>query len=89
MRRLAAELRDHTAIDEAFLATSFGDHLVIVDVSDGEHVPSDVSELLADHGLHGARTRGDDSDDTNSSVGRVGNGTRHHFLDGDPTDGPR
>lgn len=80
LHRLAGELRDHETIDDAFLAKSFTDHHLIVDVSD-DTVPEDVTKRLAEHDLYGADgVYGDETGDR-SFAGTVGDGTRHHFVD--------
>jgi hypothetical protein len=80
LRQLTAELRDHGAIEDAFLAKSFTDRLVIVDVGDGAEVPSGVSERLAELDLHPAdAVYGDDAG--SSFAGAIGTATRHHFVD--------
>ncbi|AEH38188.1 hypothetical protein [Halopiger xanaduensis] len=78
LERLVAEVREHEGIADAFLAKSFTDRLVIVDVGDGETVPADVTDRLADHDV---RSADDVYDDGGAFVGHVGNGTRHHFVD--------
>jgi len=81
LRRLAAELSDNQAVEDAFTAKSFTDLLVIVDVRRQETVPEDIVERLADHDCYGAdRVYGDDAEN-HSFVGDVGEGTRHHFVD--------
>lgn len=79
LRRVAADLRDHEAVDDAFLAKSFSDRLLIVDVGD-DRVPTGVANRLAAHDLHAADgVYGDD--EGNSFVGAVGDATWHHFVD--------
>jgi hypothetical protein len=80
LRQLTADLRNHGAIDDAFLAKSFTDRLVIVDVDDGADVPSGVSERLAEVDLRPAdAVYGDDAG--SSFAGAIGGATRHHFVD--------
>lgn len=79
LRQLLAEIRDHEAVDDAFLAKSFTDRLVIIDVSDGGSVPADVADRLAEHELRGAADVY--GDDEGSAFGGGGNATRHHFVD--------
>jgi hypothetical protein len=81
LRRLAARLRERAVVNDAFLAKSFTDRLLILDVCQGEAVPDDMVQLLADHGLHGAETVYDDEDAARSFTGDVGESTRHHFVD--------
>jgi|GEM_PF-804844 len=78
LRQLVAELREHEAIDDAFLAKSFTDRLVIVDVVDGDEMPATVVDRLADHDV---RER-DETDGVGGSFpSDVGDATRHHFVD--------
>lgn len=81
LRRLAATIREHDSVADAFLAKSFTDRLLVVDLqSDGE-LPSAVVASLRDHDLRGANeVYGAGSDDA-SFAGTVGDGTRHQFVD--------
>lgn len=80
LHELTADLREHEAVADAFLAKSFTDQLVIVDIDDAESVPNDVKARLAEHDLRGAdEVYGDD--DRGSFAGEVADGTRHHFVD--------
>lgn len=80
LQKLTADLQTHEAVDAAFLATSFTDRLVIVDISRGGDIPDDVLDRLAEHDLHGAdEVYGDDLG--GSFAGDVGDITRHHFVD--------
>ncbi|GCF15153.1 hypothetical protein Harman_30880 [Haloarcula mannanilytica] len=81
LRTLAGELTDYDPITDAFLAKSFTDQLLIVDVRDGEPLPADVIDRLADHDLHPADSVYGDDGGSPSAVGDVGNATRHHFVD--------
>jgi hypothetical protein len=80
LRQLVAELRNHEAVDDAFLAKSFTDRLVIVDIGDGETVPAAVRDRLAEHDVRDA----DEAYGTGaggSFTGDVGDAARHHFVD--------
>lgn len=80
LRELTAELREHDAVEDAFLAKSFTDQLVIVDINNGEGVPSDVKSRLTEYDLRGAdEVYGDD--ERGSFAGEVADATRHHFVD--------
>jgi len=80
LRELTAELCEHDAVTDAFLAKSFTDRLVIVDIDDTDGVPDDVEALLAEYDLHGAdEVYG--NDERGSFAGEVADGTRHHFVD--------
>jgi len=75
LRELAGELRDHDRITDAFLAKSFTDQVLIVDVSGDGTLPDPVESRITDAGL-----RGDEGTDT-SFRGEVGGATRHQFVD--------
>ncbi|MGB9955583.1 hypothetical protein ACOZ4B_04210 [Haloferax prahovense] len=80
LRQLTTELRTHDDVDDAFLAKSFTDRHVIVDIKGDSGVPSNVANRLAAHGLRGAdEVYGDD--EHGSFAGAVGDATRHHFVD--------
>jgi hypothetical protein len=81
LRTLAAELTDHAAITDAFLAKSFTDQLLIIDVRDGEPLPPDVVDQLADRELLPVDSVYGEDDANQSAIGDVGNATRHHFVD--------
>jgi len=81
LRTLAGELTDSEAISDAFLAKSFTDQLLIVDVRDGEPLPPEVVDRLADRDLLPAdEVYGEDAANQ-SATGDVGDATRHHFVD--------
>jgi hypothetical protein len=75
LRELADELRSHDRIASAFLAKSFTDRVLIVDVAGDGSVPESVASRLADAGLSG------DECAESSFRGAVGDATRHHFVD--------
>jgi hypothetical protein len=77
LKQLTTELEAHDAIESVFLAKSFTDRLVILDIT-GETVPADVKERLADHDLRSAE---DVYDGGSSFTGDVGDAARHHFVD--------
>lgn len=81
LRRLAAEISENEVIDNAFLAKSFTDRLLVVDVRKGKSVPDDVVETLLDHELRGAESVYGDDEESRSFAGTVGDGSRHHFVD--------
>jgi hypothetical protein len=80
LRHLTERLRDREAVADAFLAKSFTDRLVIVDVRDGD-VPGEIRSELADYDLYGADSVYDGDGHVQSSTGQVGDATRHHFVD--------
>ncbi|GGK73342.1 hypothetical protein [Haloarcula sebkhae] len=81
LRALAGELTDYEPITDAFLAKSFTDQLLIVDVRDGASLPAAVTDKLADRDLRPAESVYSDNETPHSAVGNVGDATRHHFVD--------
>lgn len=75
LRALASELRDNDRITDAFLAKSFTDQVLIVDVTGDGSLPESVRTRITDAGLSG-----EEGTDT-SFHGEVGEATRHHFVD--------
>jgi len=80
LHELTTDLREHKAVTDAFLAKSFTDRLVIVDIDDTNGVPNDVVARLAEYDLRGA-DEVYDNDGRGSFAREVANGTRHHFVD--------
>lgn len=68
-------------VDDAFLAKSFTDRLLILDVCQGESIPADLEQVLSNHGLHGYEGVYGDDEAARSFAGDVGESTRHHFVD--------
>lgn len=81
LRRLATEISENEGINDAFLAKSFTDRLLVLDVTRGESVPDDVVETLLGHELREAESVYGDGDESRSFVGTVSDGARHHFVD--------
>lgn len=81
LRRLAADISEHDAVDDAFVAKSFTDQLVVIDCKAGKELPNAIIERLRDHGLDGANDVYATTDGEGSSAGAVGNATRHQFVD--------
>ena len=81
LRALAGELTDSDPITDAFLAKSFTDQLLVVDVRDGEELPAAVRDRLADRDLLPADSVYGADDARRPAVGDVGDATRHHFVD--------
>ena len=78
LRQLAADIQEYEAVEDSFLAKSFTDLLVILDVRD-EDVPAEIETRLAEHGLRGAdEVYGEDG---GSFTGEVDGAARHHFVD--------
>lgn len=81
LRGLAADLRECEAVADAWLAKSFTDRLLVVDLAGGERVPDALRERLQAHDLYGANeVYGTDAGDA-SFAGAVGDATRHQFVD--------
>ncbi|WP_435129863.1 hypothetical protein [Halobaculum sp. D14] len=81
LRRLTETVCEHPAVADAWLAKSFTDRLFVVDLADGERLPDDVRETLAANGLRGCNEVYGTASSDPSSVGAVGGGTRHRFVD--------
>lgn len=81
LRELTAQARDHAAVADAFLAKSFTDRLLVVDLDSGNQVPSELVALFADHGCYGANEVYDRDDDGGSGAGTFGGRERHQFVD--------
>jgi hypothetical protein len=80
LERLVERARRHDAVEDAFLAKSFTDRLVVVDLDAGESLPRELVTLFAAHDCHGAdEVYGWSSDD--ASAGEHGDVTRHQFVD--------
>jgi len=79
LQLLTAELQDREAIDDVFIAKSFTDRLIIVDIISSCEFPADVADCLLEHGFRSAnQVYGDEG---GSFAGTVGDVTRHHFVD--------
>ncbi|MFC7019945.1 MULTISPECIES: hypothetical protein [Haloarcula] len=81
LSQLAADLRASDGVVDAFLAKSFTDRLLILDVSGGDPVPDAVSARLAENGLRAAEEVYGDDETARSFAGVVGDAARHHFVD--------
>jgi hypothetical protein len=81
LRRLADEIAEHDAVDNAFVAKSFTDQLVVVDCKAGEGFPEAIETRLREHGLAAANDVYATTDGEGSSAGAVGEATRHQFVD--------
>ena len=80
LRDVIAEIRAHEAVVDAFLAKSFTDRLVIVDVGDDGAMPADVTDRLAASDLRAADEVYGEGE-RGSFVGDIADATRHHFVD--------
>lgn len=81
LQRVAADLQEYDCIDDAFLAKSFTDQLLILDVEQGEAIPEAVLETLRDNDLRGAESVYGEDSEAHTVVGDLDDVTRHHFVD--------
>lgn len=81
LRDLAAALTDHDAVADAWVAKSFSDQLVVVDVQAGETLPASVEDRLTARGLRGANEVYDLDYEDESYMGLVDGTNRHRFVD--------
>jgi len=82
LRDLAARARGYDAVEDAFLAKSFTDQMVVVDLRpDADAVPERLVALLEANGCYGANEVYDRDGDDGSSAGAVGGADRHQFVD--------
>jgi hypothetical protein len=81
LRALAASLCEHPAVVDAWLAKSFTDQMVVVEVRAGAEIPSEVEARLADHDLRGANDVYDTGADDDSFAGTAKGAARHRFVD--------
>ncbi|MDS0476249.1 hypothetical protein [Natrinema sp. 1APR25-10V2] len=81
LRDLAATLREHDAVSDAFIAKSFTDQQLILDLADGDSLPPDLADLLADHDLRGANEVYGNGRTDPSFAGDLEGATRHQFVD--------
>lgn len=81
IRDLVAHIQTHAAVDDAFLAKSFTDRLLILDINGTDGVPDEIIARLRECDFYSAETVYDESSNHTSDFGDVGNGTRHHFVD--------
>lgn len=81
LQQVVADLREYDCIDDAFLAKSFTDQLLILDVEQGAAIPEPVLETLRANDLRGIESVYGEDSEAHSVVGDVGDVTRHHFVD--------
>lgn len=80
LEALASTLRDRDAVEDAWLAKSFTDRLLVVDLR-AETLPEDLRSLLADHDLYGANEVYGLDDGRSSFMGGADGTARHQFVD--------
>jgi hypothetical protein len=81
LRRLVARLSEHEDVEDAYLAKSFTDRLLVVDLRADAPVPPELVDRLAEHDLYGANEVYDREGADRSFMGEVGGANRHHFVD--------
>lgn len=81
LRELVARVRERDAVEDAWLAKSFTDRLLVVDVAADASLPADLAEELADYDLRGANEVYGTDADRQSFAGTLGDATRHQFVD--------
>lgn len=81
LRQLATALCDYDVVEDAWLAKSFTDQLLVVDLKKGAAIPDEVTERLNDHDLYGANEVYETDGEDQSSAGAIANATRHQFVD--------
>jgi len=80
LRELAEDIAASDGVSDAWLAKSFTDLLLVIEVADGA-VPDDLVETLADRGLVGYNEFHDVSADDPATAGTVAGGDRYRFVD--------
>lgn len=81
LHSLANDLRERGIVADAFLAKSFTDRLLIIDLQQDEELPSDIVTTLRKYDLVGANEVYGEGDRDVSFAGSVGETTRHQFVD--------
>lgn len=81
LQDVAERLIERDVVEDAFLAKSFTDRLLIVDVEQGEEIPDSVLTMLETHDLRAIEEVFGEDGEHRSVVGDVGDATRHHFVD--------
>ena len=81
LEALAETLADRETVAGAWVANSFENRLLFVEVAPGERLPADVRKRIEAHGLRGANDAYGIEGGEDSFMGSVGNGDQHCFLD--------
>lgn len=81
LRDLASRVRECDAVADAWLAKSFTDRLLVVDVRADATLPADLRRDLADRDLRGANAVYGEAAEDPSFAGDVGDAERHQFVD--------
>ncbi len=81
-RGLAARAREYDAVADAFLANTFTDRMLVVDLrADADTVPDELVAMLEANGWDGANEVYDRDAADGSWAGTVGGAERHQFVD--------
>jgi hypothetical protein len=78
---LLETIRAYDVVEDAWLAKSFTDRLVIVDVEQGKSLPEDLDALLTSHDVYGYNDVYDTQEANASFAGDARDSTRHQFVD--------
>lgn len=78
---LVAELQESGVIEDAFLAKSFTDQLLVVDVQGHQSLSEEITDRLIECGFHPADRVYAGEEASSSFLGDVGDAKRHHFVD--------
>ncbi|MFB6183466.1 MAG: hypothetical protein ABEI96_02830 [Haloarculaceae archaeon] len=81
LQRVVEEIVAERGVVDAWLAKSFTDRLVVVDVEEGRDLPASVRERLRAHDCYGANDVYDVSDGDDAFAGATGDATRYQFVD--------
>jgi hypothetical protein len=81
LRELASRAREYDAVADAFLAKSFTDRMIVVDLCGADAVPEELVALLEANGCYGANEVYDRDAEDGSSAGTVDGADRHEFVD--------
>lgn len=77
---LVRTLLEFDAVDNAWVAKSFTDRVLVVE-TDSEELPPAIEARLREHDLRGANGVYGVEDEDTSFVGHVAGGSRHRFVD--------
>jgi len=81
LRSLAASAADHPAVEDAWVAKSFTDRMVVVDVRAGADLPAEIEGRFAECDLRGANDVYDTGAGDDSFAGEAKGAARHQFVD--------
>lgn len=81
LRDLSTALCELEVVEDAWLANSFTDRLLIVDLQPGASLPSEARDLLSEHHLIGFNEVYNVDNNDDSLVGSTTGINRHQFVD--------